>query len=123
LLRRIGDPERVERPTRQVRTARSTYRLAGSLLQESVLGRAPVVAVTLARETPEPRSDAALRQRFGLTERQFEVGRLMAEGLSNGAIADLLGVTRHTAARHAEQVRAKLGVHSRAAVGARLRSD
>ena len=48
---------------------------------------------------------------------------LLARGRSNRKIADALGVTIHTARRHAEHVLQKLAVHSRAEVGARLRDE
>jgi DNA-binding response OmpR family regulator len=68
----------------------------------------------------EPRSDADLRERFGLTERQVTVARLMGEGCSTAEIAERLGVAYHTARNHADQVLQKLGVRSRAAIGAVL---
>ena len=46
---------------------------------------------------------------------------LLERGLRNSEIARRLEVSTHTAERHTERVLAKLGVHSRAAVGARLR--
>jgi len=51
------------------------------------------------------------------------VWRGLAEGRSNEEVARLLGVSIHTARRHVEHVLMKLGVHSRAAVGARLREE
>jgi DNA-binding response OmpR family regulator len=62
--------------------------------------------------------DADLRERYGLTERQISVTRLLAEGCTNAEIASRLGLSFYTARNHAEQVMAKLGVSSRAAVGA-----
>ncbi|MHB1223966.1 MAG: response regulator [Gemmatimonadaceae bacterium] len=65
-------------------------------------------------------ADDELRERYGLTDRQVEVTRLVAEGCTNGEIASRLGVSYFTARNHTEQVLAKLGVGSRAAVGAHL---
>ncbi|AHG91650.1 response regulator receiver [Gemmatirosa kalamazoonensis] len=62
--------------------------------------------------------DADLRDRYGLTDRQVTVARLIAEGCTNAEIATRLGLSFYTARNHAEQVMAKLGVSSRAAVGA-----
>jgi len=64
--------------------------------------------------------DAELRERYGLTERQVSVARLVAEGCTNAEIATRLGVSFFTARNHTEQVLAKLGVGARSAVGARL---
>jgi DNA-binding response OmpR family regulator len=62
-------------------------------------------------------SDDEIRARYGLTPRQLEVARLLAEGLTNGEIAESLGTSYYTARNHAEQVLRRLGVASRAAVG------
>jgi HD-GYP domain-containing protein (c-di-GMP phosphodiesterase class II)/DNA-binding CsgD family transcriptional regulator len=50
----------------------------------------------------------------GLTERQVEVLRLVAGGLSNPQIAAALVVSRRTAEHHVQDVYAKIGVSSRA---------
>ena len=45
------------------------------------------------------------------------------QGRSNADLARSLGVSIHTARRHVEHVLVKLGLHSRAAVGAKLRES
>jgi DNA-binding NarL/FixJ family response regulator len=50
-----------------------------------------------------------------LTERELEVLRLVADGLSDGEIAERLVVSPHTVHRHVANVRAKLREPSRAA--------
>jgi DNA-binding response OmpR family regulator len=60
--------------------------------------------------------DAELRERYGLTDRQLSVARLMAEGCTNAEVAARLGVSFFTARNHAEQVMAKLAVTNRASV-------
>jgi DNA-binding CsgD family transcriptional regulator len=99
----------------------SAYRLAGSLLRQAVLGPTPLIVVSVERIAPQPMSDDVLHARFGLTPREVQVARLLADGKPDADIAAVLAVTRHTASRHAEHVRAKLGVRSRAAVGTRIR--
>ncbi|HEX6038179.1 response regulator [Longimicrobium sp.] len=69
---------------------------------------------------PGPLSDEALRERYALTARQIEVARLLGEGCSNAEIATRLEMSYYTARNHTEQVLGKLGVSSRAAVGALL---
>jgi DNA-binding response OmpR family regulator len=69
---------------------------------------------------PAALSDEALRERYGLTARQTEVARLLGEGCSNAEIATRLEMSYYTARNHTEQVLGKLGVPSRAAVGALL---
>jgi pimeloyl-ACP methyl ester carboxylesterase/DNA-binding CsgD family transcriptional regulator len=51
-----------------------------------------------------------------LTDREFEVAGLIAEGLTNDAIARRLSVAPRTAETHAENIRRKLGVNSRAQI-------
>ena len=58
---------------------------------------------------------------YGMTPREIEVALLLAEGCSNRTIARRLGVSPHTARHHTQRVLVKLGVHSRAEAGARLR--
>jgi two-component system response regulator NreC len=48
-----------------------------------------------------------------LTQREYEVLGLLAEGLSNDEIADQLTISRHTVARHRENLMRKLGLHNR----------
>jgi HD-GYP domain-containing protein (c-di-GMP phosphodiesterase class II) len=51
----------------------------------------------------------------GLSEREIEVLRLVAEGCSNPAIAKRLSISRRTAEHHVQHVYSKIGVSSRAA--------
>jgi two-component system response regulator NreC len=48
-----------------------------------------------------------------LTQREQEVLELLAEGLTNDEIADKLVISRHTVARHRENLMRKLDLHSR----------
>ncbi|MFI0481427.1 ATP-binding protein [Actinomadura sp. 9N215] len=51
-----------------------------------------------------------------LTGRELEVARLVAEGLSNRAIAERLTIAKRTADSHVEHILAKLGYSSRAQI-------
>jgi non-specific serine/threonine protein kinase len=53
-----------------------------------------------------------------LTKREWEVAQLIGQGLRNREIAARLSITEGTAGRHIENILAKLGVQSRAAVAA-----
>jgi DNA-binding NarL/FixJ family response regulator len=53
-----------------------------------------------------------------LTERQTEVLRLLASGLSNGEIARDLHLSEHTVHRHVANIYSALGLGSRAAAAA-----
>ncbi|MBI3363240.1 MAG: response regulator transcription factor [Chloroflexi bacterium] len=50
----------------------------------------------------------------GLTDREREVLKHLAEGASNQDIADVLGISANTVARHRENIMQKLNLHSRA---------
>jgi predicted ATPase/DNA-binding CsgD family transcriptional regulator/Tfp pilus assembly protein PilF len=52
--------------------------------------------------------------RYGLTAREVEVLRLIADGRSNPGIAEALYISRRTAQTHVQNVFTKLGVNSRA---------
>jgi DNA-binding NarL/FixJ family response regulator len=51
----------------------------------------------------------------GLTDRQVEVLRLVAQGLTNHQIAERLFVSPRTAEHHVQDIYVKIGVSSRAA--------
>jgi DNA-binding NarL/FixJ family response regulator len=51
----------------------------------------------------------------GLSDREVEVLRLVARGLSNREVADRLTVSRRTAEHHVQHIYDKIGVSSRAA--------
>ena len=53
-----------------------------------------------------------------LTDRELQVAELVAEGLTNQAIARRLSVAPRTAETHVENIRRKLGVNSRAQIAA-----
>lgn len=59
--------------------------------------------------------DAAVPSPAGLSAREVEVLRLVADGLSNQAIGDRLFVSEHTVHRHVANILNKLSVSSRAA--------
>lgn len=62
-----------------------------------------------------------LQNRYGLTRRELEVAILLSQGRTNTTIANTLHISTHTARHHTQRILSKLGVHSRAAAGAKLR--
>jgi DNA-binding CsgD family transcriptional regulator len=73
--------------------------------------------VGLLRERlPGRRSPAggSAPERFGLSERELDVLRLLAERRSNPEIAEALFISRATVRTHVDNILGKLGVHSRA---------
>jgi DNA-binding NarL/FixJ family response regulator len=93
------------------------------MLGEHLFGVEPSVLVTITAAGVEPLSDDALHAQYGLTSREIQVARLVAEGLSNSEIAERLGVKFFTARNHVERTLAKLGVASRHRVGPLLRNE
>ena len=57
-------------------------------------------------------------RRHPLTEREWEVARLVREGLTNREIAARLVIAERTAATHVEHMLQKLGYRSRAQIAA-----
>jgi DNA-binding CsgD family transcriptional regulator len=82
------------------------------------LARAEALAARLA--IPPPATPAALP--FGLTAREADVLRLLAEGLTDPQIAARLFVSRNTVNAHTRAIYGKLGVNTRAAA-ARLAAE
>jgi DNA-binding CsgD family transcriptional regulator len=105
--------------TREFHTAASQYSIWGCYLSGTLFGR-PAIMVSLARRFDTAIDDAELAARYLLTARELRVAHLLAAGRSNKEIAMALGVSSHTARRHTEHVLLKLGVHSRARVGAMI---
>jgi DNA-binding NarL/FixJ family response regulator len=52
----------------------------------------------------------------GLSDREVEVLRLIAEGCSNADVAQRLFISRRTAEHHVQHIYTKVGMSSRAAV-------
>jgi len=78
-------------------------------LLEDVRALARRARVTIAEAEPAGPGIEA----FGLTQREREVLDLLAEGRSNGQIAEELFITRKTASVHVSNILGKLGVASR----------
>ncbi len=81
---------------------------AGEIYLYPSLAKA-LVSDYLGRSRSDPQ-EASLE---ALTPREAEVLELLAEGLSNDEIADNLVISRHTVARHRENLMGKLNLHSR----------
>lgn len=74
----------------------------------------PSLAKLLVKDylTQEHTSEA-VKALDGLTEREQEVLRYLAEGVANDEIANALVISNKTVARHRENIMQKLGLHSR----------
>ena len=87
--------------------------LLAELRAELELSRARGLLDALSVSPEARRADGAAAA--GLTPREIEVLRLVAEGLNNQAIGDRLFVSEHTVHRHVANIFTKLSVSSRAA--------
>jgi DNA-binding CsgD family transcriptional regulator len=116
-LGRAGAPSEVV-----VRGSRAEYRVRARAVRAKAPGG--LVIVTVRRHPLAPTlSPAELADRYGLTRAETRVALLLEGAGTSRQIAEQLGISVHTARRHVEAVLKKLGVHSRAAVGARLRDE
>ena len=68
-----------------------------------------------AAQPPPPRRDDQTTTSLGLTKRETEVLRLLAEGLTNAQLADRLSISPSTVSSHLERIFAKLDVTTRGA--------
>jgi DNA-binding CsgD family transcriptional regulator/tetratricopeptide (TPR) repeat protein len=83
---------------------------------EEVAGLARRAGVSLGAREDEPVIDTAAA--LGLTPRELEVLRLLADGRTNRQIADQLFISPKTASVHVSRILMKLGVSNRAAAAA-----
>jgi non-specific serine/threonine protein kinase len=74
------------------------------------------IALTLHTTSPPSRAPARAAGDCPLTRRELEIAGLVAEGLSNRAIAEKLVLSSQTVDGHMERILTKLGFTSRAQV-------
>lgn len=87
-------------------------------------GDATSVADAILRGLGYPvRAEPAPPGPEAVTEREREILRLVAEGLTDAQIGERLTLSPHTVHRHIANARTKLGVRSRAAASAAIRTD
>jgi DNA-binding CsgD family transcriptional regulator len=104
----------------QVRTEATQYEIEAIAIVRPCASEERFI-VTIVRERRLRRMTAgSLRAAYELTARETRVAVLLAGGVRTREIADALGISVHTARRHAESVLRKLGVHSRSEVARRL---
>ncbi|MFL5684872.1 MAG: ATP-binding protein [Chloroflexota bacterium] len=106
----------------------ATAHIRGSRFAAAVAIAAEVRETAARLDSPSllSRADELLRQARGrvavdepwrpLTAREFDVARLISEGLTNAEIAESLGIAPKTASSHVEHILAKLGASRRAEI-------
>jgi len=94
---------------------RSSEHLGAEPLRRDVLDLAQRARLVVAVEDPTEQAQAQDDKPapFGLTSRELEVLRLIADGRSNGEIGDELFVSRKTASVHVSNILRKLGASNR----------
>jgi DNA-binding CsgD family transcriptional regulator len=107
---------------RPYRGARTPEDAAAELRAEVDAGRldGDAVDAVLAVAGHGPSRPRATAGPSGLTAREADVLGLLAQGMSNKAIASALGISAKTVGNHVEHIYTKLGVNNRA--GAALRA-
>lgn len=97
-----------------------TYRLVTSHVRAGTLLPGAAILILVQRlRLPLP-TTRELRSAFGLKGREPHVALLVAEGLSNPAIADRLSLSVHTVRHYVERVFDRLDLHSRKALALHL---
>ena len=120
-----AEPAQVERTIASLRTTLGGDRFATAwaagraLPLEQALAEAAAGAAEMVGADPAPAADAAAHH--GLTRREREVLRLIADGLTNQEIAEVLSVSRRTVTTHTTGLFTKLEVGSRTAAVAAAR--
>jgi DNA-binding CsgD family transcriptional regulator/tetratricopeptide (TPR) repeat protein len=71
----------------------------------------------LGQRVPVPRAGRRQELPFGLSQREFEVARLVVEGRTNAQIADRLSLSLRTVETHLTRVFGKTGVPARGGLG------
>ena len=127
LRRRPPTRAAVERMLADVRDRLDEATFAAAWLDGSSLSLDEAIVVARAvTNVPEAATvhggRAAGAQTHGLTKREVDVLRLVAQHLTDREIADQLFITRRTASKHVEAILAKLGVASRRDAAAEARS-
>jgi DNA-binding CsgD family transcriptional regulator len=108
--------------TDAAQTLRDAWRLASEMAAAPMLTRlealsrrrrVELASASTAGPKAEPSAPAEPHDPFGLTVREREILRLLAEGYTNRRIAEALFITESTAGVHVSNILGKLGVTSR----------
>ena len=104
------------------RTALGESSFAAAWAEGRALSLDQAVTEALTMQEPKPSTEVRTRRRLpgGLTEREAEVLRLVAQGKTNRQVADELVLSERTVAHHLGSIFSRLGVSSRAAATAWL---
>jgi DNA-binding CsgD family transcriptional regulator len=110
-----ADAYQAMREPRPHRPARPADEAAAELRREAKAGRLDAEAVEAVLGAAGHRVARRRAGPAGLTAREVDVLRLLARGLSNKEIAEILVITPKTVGNHVEHIYSKIGASSRAA--------
>lgn len=120
VLSQYGDPEYVRRFLKLGVSGYMLKKAAGADLVSAIravmrggLVLDPEIARDAVSETGAPHEPGAPEGYDGLTDREKQVLKLVAEGRSNKEVASLLNISVKTAMSHREHVMVKLNLHNR----------
>jgi HD-GYP domain-containing protein (c-di-GMP phosphodiesterase class II) len=112
----VADAFQTATQDRPHRPPRTTEQAAAHLTAEASAGRLDADCVAAVIEAAgQPRQQLRRDWPAGLSEREIEVVRLLARGLSNAQIAGRLVISRRTAEHHVQHIYTKIGHSTRAA--------
>jgi DNA-binding CsgD family transcriptional regulator len=103
--------ESIEQDAEPIRVLRRTAELIEEVIFETTIDGTSYAVV---------RSQPTARPELSLSPRELAIARLIAKGMPNKCIGDILEISPWTVATHLRRIFVKLGVTSRAAMVARL---
>jgi DNA-binding CsgD family transcriptional regulator len=109
-----------ELSSRELSVEGRAYRIRSSAVDLPPLTVGTALLVSVEDRQPEPPSEAALQERFGLSPQESRVALRLARGRTNRQIAKEFFISEHTARHHTQRVLSKVGAQSRAEVVARI---
>jgi DNA-binding CsgD family transcriptional regulator len=118
-----GNDGEISSGKEKIRAGHEEYRARASILPPTFGVPPNTVLVTLSPAAANLPLSGEIQRRFGLTQRQAEVARMVASRLSDAEIAKRLGVSWHTVRSHVDGVLREMGVHSRQEIIDRLLSE
>ena len=99
---------------KQLATAAELFATAGA---RGLHAQAAEAQRRLGQRVPVPRAGRRQELPFGLSQREFEVARLVVDGRTNAQIADRLSLSLRTVETHLTRVFGKTGVPARGGLG------
>jgi DNA-binding NarL/FixJ family response regulator len=91
-------------------------------LAETAAGRRPLAPPAVAALASDANGSRTVCLAVGLSSRQWQIAQLRARGLSEGTIADRLGIAAQTVHSHMKRIHTKWEIHDRRELALRVSS-